>query len=191
MKILNLLITLSIVSMGLYSDPQKNLNKSKTSVVLKKEYFYFEEGLERKIVLEGGLLAEFGNSNSGKNFSKSEPVQNSQGVKLWDISNSTLSKSFLKGEVVSLNGSLSPVFSENGRLLALPGGVIVQLRQGVNVLTWSSSKGIKSIESIGIPNFYNINTPVGMVSLELANSLKADPNVISATPNFWQESSTR
>lgn len=67
------------------------------------------------------------------------------------------------------------------------GGVIVRLKSGVNANSWASLKGFKSIEKMGIPEHYLISSGHGLESLNLANSLQVDVNIISATPNLWQE----
>ncbi|MDX1957308.1 MAG: hypothetical protein SFU98_01980 [Leptospiraceae bacterium] len=190
MKLLSLILAIvSLACTSIYSDSKENLKKTKSVRVAKKEFSFYEDGLERKILLEDSLLAEFGGTSNGKSFAKtSVPVQDARGVKIWNIADSTLSKSLSKGDTSSLSGNLSPVFSENGRLMALPGGVVLQLKPGINVSTWASSKGIKTIEKMGIPNFYTISTATGLDSLNLANSLKNDPSVVSSTPNFWMES---
>lgn len=181
-----------IACTGLYSNGKE---KQKTAVKpdrQKKSYSIFDDGMERKILLEPEFLAEFGAGNSGKIHSRSsEPQSAKGGVKIWNIAGSSLSKNFADGKMTDLNSETSPVFSENGRLLAFPGGVIVTLKNGKTCQSWAAGKNLKLGEQSAIPNLCIVFSASGNAAMELANSLRLDTDVKSAVPNLWMESDTR
>ncbi|HNO23709.1 MAG TPA: hypothetical protein PKK94_12060 [Leptospiraceae bacterium] len=191
-KIISVLMVSLIACTGLFSNGKE---KQKTAVKpdrQKKSYSIFDDGMERKILLEPDLLAEFGAASSGKTHSRSsEPQSSKGGVKIWNISGSSLSRNLSDGKMTDLSGETSPVFSENGRLLAFPGGVLVTLKNGKSCQSWAAGKNLRLGEQSAIPNLCNIITVSGNASLETANSLRMDPDVKSAVPNLWMESDTR
>jgi hypothetical protein len=178
-----------------FSQP-KDISKTKSKEAFKnqdtkKEYVYYDGSSKVTIYLEPNLLAEFGNTDTGKAHSRNlQPVKKMGMVKIWNIDGSSLSRNLAEGKTANLTRSTSPVFSEGGRLTALPGGIVVKLKKDTNANSWAKSKGI-NVEPLGIPNYYKIPTEPGLASLEWANSLKEDADVESATPNWWKEVSKR
>ncbi|MBJ6609574.1 MAG: hypothetical protein JG718_04375 [Candidatus Thiothrix moscowensis] len=87
-------------------------------------------------------------------------------------------------------GTLSPVFQEGGTLKALPGGVVVNFAAGTTqdqANDWAVSKGYSVKEKLSFGNYYLIDTPAGMESLNLANQWQASGEVVSSTPNWWRQ----
>jgi len=176
---------------GLYSDGKNKQKTSSGTEKVRKTYSFSEEGMERTIVLEPELLAEFGSGSIGKAHSRSvEPREFRGGAKIWNISGSSLSRDLSQGRT-AVGAELSPVYSENGRLMAFPGGILVQLKAGKNCQNWASGKSLKLGEQSAVPSICQIPTASGNAALDLANSLKNDPDVKSAVPNLWMESSHR
>lgn len=90
--------------------------------------------------------------------------------------------------------TLSPVFQEGGSLKALPGGVIVNFAKGTTpdqVKSWALSKGYNVKEKLSFGNYYLIDTPAGIDSLNLANQWHTSGEVVSATPNWWRKLSPK
>ena len=96
-------------------------------------------------------------------------------------------------------GDTSPVFREGtspaGRLMALPGGVVVNFKQDWTVegiQAWALQGGHALGARLNIlGNWYLVKTAAGMPSLETANVLQRSGDVLSATPNWWMETAHR
>lgn len=93
----------------------------------------------------------------------------------------------------------SPVYREGnspaGRLMALPGGVVVKFNpdwSDAQVRAWAQAKGLTVTQRLGTTsNWYLIATAPGSAALELANSLKAGGEVLAAMPNWWKQTAAR
>lgn len=93
----------------------------------------------------------------------------------------------------------SPVYREGnspaGRLMALPGGVVVKFNTDwtdAQVRAWAQAKGLAVTQRLGTTsNWYLIATAPGSAALELANSLKAGGEVLAAMPNWWKQTAAR
>ena len=93
----------------------------------------------------------------------------------------------------------SPVYREGnspaGRLMALPGGVLVKLAPewtDAQVRAWMDVKGLTVRQRMNIAgHWYVVESPAGNASLELANALQQSGEVLSASPNWWKQTTTR
>jgi hypothetical protein len=93
----------------------------------------------------------------------------------------------------------SPVFREGtspaGRLMALPGGVIIQFRPEwttEQVSEWIANHGYTVRQKLNITGqWYILDSPAGLASLEMANTIHGSGDVVSATPNWWVQTVTR
>jgi hypothetical protein len=93
----------------------------------------------------------------------------------------------------------SPVYREGnspaGRLMALPGGVIVHLNPHwthSQVMEWADKNQLRIVQSLPMAsNWFFIHTDPGLPSLTLANRLHLLDGVIHATPNWWRQTATR
>lgn len=94
---------------------------------------------------------------------------------------------------------MSPVYREGnspaGRMMALPGGVLVKLAPewtDAQVRAWMGSKGLSVRQRMNIAgHWYVVESPAGNASLELANALQQSGEVLSASPNWWKQTTTR
>ena len=90
--------------------------------------------------------------------------------------------------------AVTPLFREGdspaGRLMGLPGGIIVQFHPHwsvTQIAQWLTAHGLPLGERLEIQgHWYSIPTPAGMIALETANQLHESGDVISATPNWWK-----
>lgn len=90
--------------------------------------------------------------------------------------------------------TVTPLFREGdspaGRLMGLPGGIIVQFQpswDSQQIAQWLTARGLPLGERLAIQgHWYSIPTPAGMIALETANQLYESGDVISATPNWWK-----
>ena len=89
----------------------------------------------------------------------------------------------------------SPVFRDSaGRLRALPGGVLVIFHSHLTAqdrISFWHDRGI-NINDVtaltSIKGLYKVQTPAGMSSLYLSNTLAEYPEVKFTSPNWWKES---
>ena len=99
----------------------------------------------------------------------------------------------------SADTHVSPVYREGtspaGRLMALPGGVVVKFKpdwSDAQVRAWPQAKGLTVAQRLGTTdNWYLIATAPGSAALELANRLQAGGEVLAATPNWWKQTAAR
>ena len=104
-----------------------------------------------------------------------------------------------KPNVRSATSAPTPLFREGdspaGRLMGLPGGIIVQFQPSWNatqIAQWLTARGLPVGERLEIQgNWYSIPTPAGTMALETANQLHESGEVLSATPNWWKAMTTR
>lgn len=90
--------------------------------------------------------------------------------------------------------AVTPLFREGdspaGRLMGLPGGIIVQFHPHwsvTQIAQWLTAHGLPLGERLEIQgHWYSIPTPAGMIALETANQLYESGDVINATPNWWK-----
>ena len=94
----------------------------------------------------------------------------------------------------ALNDKMSPLFrdraDENAHGRALPGGVIIRLRQVMpdeQARTYLNDRGLKAVREIGSQTgMWLVESAPGMASLGLANRLHEKGEFVSASPNWWQ-----
>jgi hypothetical protein len=158
--------------------------------------YYYDGANKRTITLEPALVAEFsiaaqrsingsrvsGLASADKKFITLHPVST-------NAPPSSKSKAFSTGTPASL------VFHEGsstaGRLMALPGGVIVHFKpewSNDQISNWLSSKSYIVRQKLAIKgNWYVIQSPSGQASLDLANQIHESGEVLSASPDWWKE----
>ena len=96
-------------------------------------------------------------------------------------------------------GTYSPVLhdssSASGRMRALPGNIIVYfnpLWDAATVNNWIAARKLEVVRKLEIgANVYVIKTAPGLDALDIANSLYLSGEVVSASPNWWEEMATR
>ena len=91
-----------------------------------------------------------------------------------------------------------PVFrSESGRLMTLPGGVLVALdpewdKTRTNAFFRANGIKLSRVSALGsLPNAFFIETGSGFASLNLANALAKQEGVEISSPNWWTEAATK
>ncbi|MBX7099099.1 MAG: hypothetical protein K1X89_15420 [Myxococcaceae bacterium] len=103
------------------------------------------------------------------------------------------------GKLRASNVKVSQVYREGtspaGRLMALPGGVVVQLKPEwteAQVAAWAAERKLPLEQHLPITgNWYVVSTPAGEASLATANALQESGTVVSATPNWWKEATIK
>ena len=170
-------------------------------------YTFYDAGSPQSTQLVPNLVAEFAMPNASNqtqaralgesnvralNASAELTDQGSGAARIWKLNTNTTPT-----EVQARNtgnstegGALSPVFIQRGTLTALAGGVLVEFKANTTeaqVKEWAAVKGYAVKEKMSLANFYVIDTPVGIESLNLANEWQSSGEVVSATPNWWRQ----
>ncbi len=87
----------------------------------------------------------------------------------------------------------SPLFIENGQRRALPGGILIELRQAKDEkdakaqLTKAGLTPVRMISSDGSAKLWLVASPPGIETLDMANRLAESNQFQSARPNWWTE----
>ena len=89
----------------------------------------------------------------------------------------------------------SPVYTQGetsaGRLMALPGGVLVKFKPDwsrAQIYAWVAARGLTIGHALPIgTNWFRIDTAPGLTSLETANAIFETGEVLSASPNWWMQ----
>lgn len=166
-------------------------------------YTYYDVGEAKTVTLIPDYVAEFSNSSNVQARALGESAvqslnpgaqltdQGSGNVRIWKVDDSTGN---IQARSTSTSGNVSPVFRHNGGLRALPGGIIVEFAESqtqAQVENWAASRGYTIKSKLSFGNFYVIDSPAGLETLTLANQLQASGEVVSATPDWWQQRSKR
>jgi len=155
---------------------------------------YFDGDTQRTITLDTSLVAvitQIPETGSAQARSVGEGASPAPLVQLQPAN-----QSVAKG---AAGTHISPVYREGnspaGRLMALPGGVVVKFNPDwtdAQVRAWAQAKGLTVTQRLGTTgNWYLIATAPGSAALELANSLKAGGEVVAAMPNWWKQTAAR
>lgn len=156
------------------------------------KYIWHDGNVTRQIYVVPELLAEFGSGQAGVRsaFANAAPVGENGGARLFRVAGN---RSVVRGNGGS-GGGYSPVFSDNagsGTKRALPGNILVQLDgswSDAHCTAWAVGQGLRILQRLPINgNFFEISSPAGLASLELANRLHGTPGVVFAQPNWWAE----
>jgi hypothetical protein len=81
----------------------------------------------------------------------------------------------------------------SGHPRALPGGVIISLREDLpdaQAQAQLQAQGLTPVRRIGA-RMWLVESPVGIASLELANRLQASGRYDFVQPNWWQPRTTK
>ncbi|WCL48756.1 hypothetical protein [Leptospira sp. GIMC2001] len=166
--------------------------------------YYYDGSDKVYLQVEPGIVAEFAKPNQGqKNLSNSIIIKSdTSATMLKTYGNTTIWKSNAGGDSISYSknlnqtssSSFSPVLTtiKGSQLLALPGNILVELAPSFTASqadAFFAKRGLRSLQKLDIPgrNYYEVETPPGLASLEAANSLFGAEGVIASTPNFWRE----
>ncbi|GEM_PF-3083843 len=129
-------------------------------------------------VVSGGLVAEVGPTDSGAAAMKAaggEVVQRTARVVLWRVPDAA---------AVLADPRFTAVFHDGPKLRVPAGGVVVWLAGSTNVAAWASERGVV-VEKVLREGVLLLQSAPGTASLTLAEALKKDSRVKSATPNWW------
>lgn len=96
-------------------------------------------------------------------------------------------------------GAGSAVYREGdspaGRLMALPGGVMVKFKPEwtrAQIDAWVSGRGLALERKLAMSgNWFLLSTPAGEASLNTANAIFESGEVLAASPNWWKQTVVR
>lgn len=153
---------------------------------------YYDGNTQHAIKLQPNLVAEFASNASAQARSTENANTKRPFV--------TIRKNVpLASRAAGSATSQSPVFREGdspaGRLMALPGGVIVNFKPDWTddqIQLWAKTHSYVIKQKLNIlGNWYVIDTPPGLISLQTANDIHETGEVLSASPNWWKQTVTR
>ncbi|MBX7101158.1 MAG: hypothetical protein K1X89_25810 [Myxococcaceae bacterium] len=155
---------------------------------------YFDHGKKLTITLEPGLVAEFGKADA-----KSAVLASAPGAEELKVGAGGPRVFKVPAASVRVKATTSVVYRQGtspaGRLMALPGGIVVTFKPewtDAQVREWSAAKGYPVRQKLAITgNWYVLGTPAGQASLDAANAVHQSGEVVSASPNWWLETVTK
>jgi len=167
------------------------------------QLYYYEGNQRIELKIQDGVLAEFGahpdsatspDKSAVRNADRNASlIKNKGSINLWRTYASGGAIGVSKSLNQSSNGKYSPVFQTSyGSNLALPGNIIVELEPNFSekqAEAFFGSKGLRIHKKLELDgrNIYEVETPAGAASLNIANSLHGQTGVISSTPNWWRD----
>ncbi len=173
------------------------------SATLSQSYSWYDGVTTRQVWLNPELVADFKPSSRSARAvrtlsSSALQLKTRTGARIWQLKGGDATAARSLAEAYP-SGRFSPVFHENadgsGRLRALPGNVIVCLNPAWDVATvgsWIKTHQLEVVRKLEIgANTFLIKTSAGLDALNVANKLYQSGEVVSASPDWWQEVSTR
>lgn len=164
-------------------------------------YFYNDGGVRKKVVVSsefvaqrpssGGASARSTSTSSGAVVSGNQIVQIVRKTSVGSGSTGTRSTTTTTTE------DTMPVFeAENGMLMAVPGGLLIEFKASISstmISSWLSSKGLSLKEVLTFKNtrYYHVDSPAGVASLELVSQIESDSFIKEIKPNFWVDLKSR
>lgn len=153
---------------------------------------YHDGGTRRNITLETGwvaLLTTPYDANQPQTRSTTVPVEP---LVMLQRAGQPVARTTAQGQT-------SPVYREGtspaGRLMALPGGVVVKLDPTwteSQAHAWATTRRLKITRRLRPDaHWYLIASEPGDAALALANELHASGEVLAATPNWWKQTQPR
>lgn len=202
-----LLLLASLLSVSACSAPPvKATPASKSGMTLSQPYTWYDGQTARTVWLNPQLLADFGAATpvasaavkaAGATLVE-EARPGVRGLRLWRVQTSPLAAA-RNLSVSSPTGRYSPVFhdsaSSQGSMRALPGNIIVTLNPAwdeTQVQQWIAAHQLEVVKKLPFGrHLYVFKTGPGLASLEAANALYRSGEVVSASPDWWEEVATR
>jgi len=154
---------------------------------------YFDGGQRRGITLQPDLVAEFTPP------SDRATAQAAGGARLAGDSLLRIVQRPSRVSRSAAAGDDSPVYREGsspaGRLMALPGGVLLKFQPGwtrERIDQWLAMHQLAVTRPMAQGgNWYFVATPAGRASLDTANRLHETGELLAALPNWWRQTQPR
>ena len=171
---------------------------------LERSFEYHDGEATHTVWLSQDLVAELEPSPQGReallaaDAAAAEVSQGQRAVRIWRIAapqgTDVLAESLSRGEL-----RFSPVLHDGPSpglpMRALPGGVVATFPKSWNrgqIDAWLAQRKLKVQEAVvAEANVFLVATPPGLESLRIANQLHESGEIVSATPNFWMQATTK
>ncbi len=172
--------------------------------IFSQEYSYFDGNEEKKIYLQKDYLVDFSKTSTiTKNIDPKANFIKQIGIaKIYKISNPNVKNQIQKG-ILTKNlknkDKVSEVFTSSpggGPKIAFPGNIIIAFKENISkndIENFLNKRQLNVVRTQTILNkeYYIIESPAGLASLELANQLRTLPEVEYSKPDMWIEISKR
>ena len=171
------------------------------------QFYVWNDGeQDRKVWLSPNLMAEFNASGTPRSptaalsLAPATRIAKRGAIALWRLDEgASVSETLTQIQAADPTRSFSPVLHDgpwtSGRMRALPGNVILMLNPvwgDAEINQWISEQGLTVVKKLNFgKNILVLQTPPGLASLQIANSLADLPGVAAAFPNWWVEVSLR
>ena len=155
---------------------------------------YYDGTQVRRLTLQPELRAEFNQGDSRRTTlaaSADAVALKGVGDSLVRIVRVTRSSERLANPAAESAAVYREGDSPAGRLMALPGGVLVKFKPDwsrAQIDAWVAARGLTTGRALPIgTNWFRIDTAPGLTSLETANAIFETGEVLSASPNWWMQ----
>lgn len=201
------LLLASLISVSACSAPPNKMTPGKAGMTLSQSYTWYDGQTARTVWLNPQLLAEFGSATTAAPGAVAKAAGASlveearpdvHGLRLWRVQSSpaAVARSLA---VSAPDARFSPVFHDSansqGSMRALPGNIIVTLNPAwseTQAQQWIAAHQLEVVKKLPFGrHIYVFKTAPGLAALEMANALYRSGEVVSATPDWWEEVAKR
>ncbi|MRD48907.1 hypothetical protein GHT07_16590 [Caenimonas koreensis DSM 17982] len=167
-------------------------------VAVASDTSYYYDGAQKVALSQvPSLAADFSRSSSGAQARLASGLTAVAGDSVARIYR--LPASSTDAQAAPAAKALSPVFARGatagGRLMALPGGVLVKFKPDwtrEQVDAWVAAHGFTAARPMDFgKNWFRIDTAAGVASLLAANAIFESGDVLAASPNWWMQTSAK
>lgn len=168
--------------------------------------YYYEGARKVEINLQGDLVADFSKNRStaaavapaALGGASAALVTGDSMVRIYRTPAVVARSAEAIGQAPSAAGG-SPVYAQGstraGRLMALPGGVLVKFKpewSRAQIDAWLAARGLVAGHPLNFGvNWFLVQTAPGAASLAAANAIYESGEVLSASPNWWMQTSAK
>lgn len=159
--------------------------------------YYYEGGRRVELTAQSGLVADFRQPRAVALEAGGRPTaQRVAGDSMMRIERLPDTEA---SALAAAGVGRSPVFRQggapSGRLMALPGGVLVKFKPDWSpsqIDQWLAARGLPPARPLAIgPGWAVVDTASGQAALDAANRLHESGEVLSASPNWWTQTTAR
>jgi hypothetical protein len=161
--------------------------------------FYYDGERRVEIAQDSELVAEIGSvpSGGGGLVKSANPtaalVKSTGGLQIYRAPYASTEQTIRSKSGTGSSRRLLPVYRTSSGTLVVPtGNIIVYFPvewtdQAISV--WAAKKGLRALQKLPLSqqNAWEIQTPPGDPSIDLANEIRSESRILSASPNFWME----
>lgn len=165
------------------------------AVAADAQAYYYDGGRRIAIVEQPDLVAEFGAPVARARAAGpgAQQVAGDSLVRVLRVAPGDGAGAQPQGTMAA--GARSAVYRQNGtaagRLMALPGGVLVKFQPGWSsqqIDTWLATRSLPTGQAMAIgPAWRLLPTAPGSEALAMANRIQESGEVVSASPNWWTQ----